>query len=63
MSQSQSEWELQCYKVEGIHGAIKDSNLSQNLKEKRLEEIGNPRTNQDLRWRKKISMAVVGKEW
>lgn len=63
MSQSQSEWELQSYKVQGIHGAIKDITLSQNLKEERLEEIGIPRTDQDLRWRKKISMAVLGREW
>lgn len=63
MSQSQSEWELQSYKVQGIHRAIKDITLSQNLKEERLEEIGIPRTDQDLRWRKKISMAVLGREW
>lgn len=62
MSQSQSEWELQSYKVKGFHGVIKDISLSQNLKEERLEEIRIPRTDQDLRWRKKISMAVLGRE-
>lgn len=60
----ESQWVgMQSYRAKGIHGIINDINLSQGLQEKRPEETGIPRTDQDLRWRKEISMVALGREW